>query len=74
LWGGRFTSKIIENVEQLLNTLRYIDENPVKAHLVAKAEDWEFGGLYHDLHGRVDVVDIPRSAIQSYAAVQFQLE
>ena len=72
LWGGRFFSKIIEDVAQFLKTVTYIDENPVKAQLVAKAEDWEFGGLYHDLHGRFDVVDIPRSAIQSYASTQLE--
>jgi putative transposase len=72
LWGARFTSKVIENVSQFLNTLKYIDDNPVKAHLVAKAEDWEFSGLYHDAHGRFDVIDIPRRAIQSYASAQLE--
>ncbi|MDR1326664.1 MAG: transposase [Treponema sp.] len=63
LWGERFFSKIIENVAQFFKTFNYIDENPVEAKMVAKAEDWEFGGLYHHLHGQLDVVDIPRTAI-----------
>jgi hypothetical protein len=31
--------------------------------LVMTTEDWEYGGLYHHLHGRMDVVDIPRSVL-----------
>jgi putative transposase len=63
LWGERFFSKIIEDAAQFLKTFKYIDENPVAAKLVAKAEEWEYGGLYHDLRGRLDVVDMPRGAI-----------
>jgi putative transposase len=63
LWGKRFFSKIIDNVTQLFAVLNYIDKNPEKAGLVKRAEDWKFGGLYHHLHGRTDVVDVPRTAI-----------
>ena len=63
LWGERFVSKIIEDVEELFRTFKDIDECPVKAQLVAKAGDWAFCGLYHDVRGRLDVVAIPRSAM-----------
>jgi putative transposase len=63
LWGKRFFSKIIDDVRQFLRVLEYIDENPKRAGMVARAEDWEFGGLYHHLHGRMDVVTIPRAAM-----------
>ena len=63
LWGKRFASKIIEDVEEFSRTFKYIDERPMEAKLVAKAEDWTFGGLYHDLRGCLDVVAIPRSAM-----------
>ncbi|MDR1400150.1 MAG: transposase [Treponema sp.] len=63
LWGERFFSKIIENVAQFFRVFKYIDDNPVAAQMVPKAEDWEFGGLYHHLHRRLDVIDIPRSAL-----------
>ena len=62
-WGKRFVSKIIRTASQFLQTFKYIDERPVAAQLVAKAEDWAFCGLYHDVRGRLDVVDIPRSAM-----------
>ncbi|MDR0636004.1 MAG: transposase [Treponema sp.] len=60
LWGERFFSKIIRNVSQFWDSIKYIDERPVEAKLAAKAEDWEFCGLYHDARGRLDVVAIPR--------------
>ena len=41
----------------------YIDKNPKKSGMVEEAEDWEYGGLYHHLHGMMDVVDIPRRTI-----------
>jgi REP element-mobilizing transposase RayT len=63
LWGKRFFSKIIDDVRQFLWVLDYIDENPKRAGLVKRAEDWEFGGLYHHLRGRTDVVEIPRAAM-----------
>ncbi|MDR0557652.1 MAG: transposase [Treponema sp.] len=65
LWGDRFFSKIIENADQFLKAFRYVDENPVAAKMVARAEEWEHGGLYHDMLGRRDVVDIPREAMKA---------
>jgi putative transposase len=63
LWGKRFFSKIIDDVRQFLRVLDYIDENPKRAGLVKRAEDWEFGGLYHHLRGRMDVVTILRATM-----------
>ncbi|MDR2537446.1 MAG: transposase [Treponema sp.] len=63
LWGKRFFSQIIDDVRQFLRVFSYIDENPKRAGMVEKAEDWEFGGLYHHLRGRTDVVEIPRRAM-----------
>ena len=62
-WGKRFVSKIIRTASQFLQTLKYIAERPVAAQLAAKAEDWAFCGLYHDVRGRLDVVNIPRKAM-----------
>jgi putative transposase len=63
LWGKRFFSKIIKDVKHLFEVIDYIDENPQKAGMVKRAEDWKFGGLYHHLHGIMDVVKVPRSAL-----------
>lgn len=42
LWQGRFKAFPIEQDEHLLTVLRYIELNPVRAHLVARAEDWRW--------------------------------
>ena len=39
-WGARFHSTLIESEEQLINTLVYLNLNPVKAGLVYDPKDW----------------------------------
>ena len=39
-WGERFHSTLIESEEQLINTLIYLNLNPVKAGLVYDPKDW----------------------------------
>jgi REP element-mobilizing transposase RayT len=57
LWGERFYSRIIKDVDDFLKTDNYIEENPVKAGLVRKAHDWLFSGLFHRLHKIFSLVD-----------------
>ena len=40
IWQGRFKAFPIEGDEHLLTVLRYIERNPLRAHLVDRAEDW----------------------------------
>lgn len=40
VWQGRFRAFPIQEDDHLLTVLRYIERNPVRAGLVAKAEDW----------------------------------
>ena len=39
-WGERFHSTLIKDEEQLINTLVYLNLNPVKAGLVYDPKDW----------------------------------
>jgi putative transposase len=57
LWGKRFWSRIVRGDNDVVAVCKYIDDNPVKAGLVKKAEDWVFGGLYHHRQGIKGVVD-----------------
>ena len=57
LWRARFFSRVIENIADLRNVVKYLNENPVKAGLVRRAEDWEYSGLKHFLTGNREVVD-----------------
>ena len=45
VWYDRFRSKIVDNIFYFINVNRYINENPVKAGLVNKAEDYYYCGL-----------------------------
>jgi putative transposase len=58
-WRSRFWSRIIDDINQLLITFKYICENPVKAEMVKNAEEYKFGGLYHILKCIFDIVDKP---------------
>jgi putative transposase len=40
VWQGRFRAFAIQEDEHLLTVLRYIERNPVRANLVARAQDW----------------------------------
>jgi putative transposase len=42
LCESRFKSKHIDSNDYFLHLTRYVNLNPVKAKLVASAEDWEF--------------------------------
>jgi len=47
LWQGRFFSRVIGTLRELLQVFDYIDENPVKAGQVSYPRDWHYGGLAH---------------------------
>src|SRR5574341_1106415 len=53
LFQGPFKAIWVEREEYLLQLCRYIHLNPVKAGLVARAEDWEFSS-YRDYVGLRD--------------------
>ena len=57
VWGCRFFSRIVGGFQQFLKIFQYIDENPVEAHRVDDARDWEYGGLWHDRHGLHGIQD-----------------
>ena len=52
LYQGRYRSARVESDVQLLTVLRYIERNPVRAGLVARAIDWPWSSLRQRLSGR----------------------
>lgn len=64
VWEGRFKAFPIQEDEHLLVVLRYIERNPLRAGLVARAEDWKWSSLTE--RGRVgsflDLGPVPRPA------------
>jgi len=46
LYQGRFKSFPVQDDEHLLTVMRYVERNPVRANLIAKAEEWRWGSAW----------------------------
>jgi putative transposase len=57
VWGSRFVSRILGNLRAYMQAFEYIDNNPVKACIAARSDEWRYGGLAHILEGRMDIVE-----------------
>jgi putative transposase len=56
LWDGRFRASVVEPGAALLACLRCIEQNPVRAGLVAQAADWAWSSAAHHLGRRADAL------------------
>lgn len=56
VWGERFYSRILASFRAFLETMKYIDQNPVKARIALRARDWPYGGIAWHRTGRFDLV------------------
>jgi putative transposase len=45
LWQGRFKAFAIQSDHRLLTVMRYVERNALRANLVDRAEDWQWGSL-----------------------------
>jgi REP element-mobilizing transposase RayT len=57
LWKERYSSKIIENTEEFVQTFEVIVKDPLMAKLVKRAKDYRSSGLYHYLHKIAGIID-----------------
>ena len=53
LWQGRFSSYPMDD-SHLLTAIRYVELNPVKAKLAARAEDWPWSSARAHIEGKAD--------------------
>ena len=73
VWQGRFKSPVIENDAHLLNVLRYIEANPLRAELVSCAEDYRWSSYRaHGLGEANELIDplILYEELSPYPAVR----
>jgi len=54
IWRERYKSLLIENEGYMFGCGQYIEKNPVKAGLVAKAEEWEHSSARYYLKDDID--------------------
>lgn len=63
-WESRFDSVVIKDDFQLLATMRYVDNNPVRAGLCADPIDWKYSGASFYFKGTPNsLLDIPETYI-----------
>jgi len=55
LWQERFHSFLMDE-NYLLSTVRYVENNPVKANLCVRAEDWEWSSAQAHIEGKDDIL------------------
>lgn len=51
LYQGRFKSFLVESDMYLLTVCRYVEQNPLRARLVTRAEDWRWSSLWEYCNG-----------------------
>lgn len=50
VYQGRYKSFLIQDDPHLLTVLKYIERNPVRAQLVSRAEEWQWGSAWRRVH------------------------
>jgi putative transposase len=54
VWQGRYKSILIDSDEYYLQCGRYIELNPVRAHLVEHPKEWQWSSFHNLAYGRHD--------------------
>ncbi len=49
LWQSEFFDHVIRSKEKYSETLQYLAENPIRAGLANRTEDWKYRGVIHEL-------------------------
>jgi len=74
LWEGRYRATVIETERYLLACMAYIDLNPVRAGMVARALDWPWSSHAHYLGQRSDRLVTPHALYWSLGNTPFARE
>lgn len=73
LWQGRFGSVPMDE-DHLAGAVRYVSLNPVRAGLVARAEEWEWSSVRAHLAGQDDALVRVRPVLERYPRFANMLE
>ena len=65
-WQGRFGSVVMDE-EHLAAAVRYVSLNPVRARLVARAQDWRWSSVRAHLYGRDDGLTTRGPIVERFA-------
>jgi len=51
LYQGRYKSFLVDSESYLLSVIKYAERNAVRAGLVLRSEDWQWGSAWRRIHG-----------------------
>lgn len=54
LYQGRYKSFLVSRDQYLVQLIRYVEQNPLRAKLVKKSEEWQWGSLSKRIKASVD--------------------
>lgn len=54
LYQGAYRSFIVETEKYLVQLIRYIEQNPLRAKMIKRAQDWEWSSLYVREKGEIN--------------------
>ena len=74
LWEGRFRSSLLETDAYLLTCMRYIENNPVRAGMVERAEDYRWSSSRHHVGAAVDPLITDHSLYWGMGNTPFERE
>ena len=80
LYQGRFKSFPVQEDDHLWTVLRYVEQNALRANLVAAADAWRWSSLWHRVHGnKAGLLDdgplrLPRRWRQQVQTLQAEAE
>jgi putative transposase len=68
-WQGRFGSVVLDE-DHLAASVRYVSQNPVRARLVARPQDWRWSSVRAHLHDREDGLTAREPVLERYAPIR----
>lgn len=74
LWEGRYKSTLIQTERYLLACMAYIDLNPVRAGMVAQAQDYPWSSHAHYIGLRTDRLATPHALVWALGNTPFARE
>ncbi|MEK7115707.1 MAG: transposase [Patescibacteria group bacterium] len=54
LYQGRYKSFLVDSENYLLAVIKYVERNAVRAKLVRRCEDWQWGSAWRRVHGTTE--------------------
>ena len=74
LWDGRFRATVIDSDRYLLECYRYIDLNPVRAHVTLTPDQYRWSSYAHHISTRIDPLVSDHSLFWALGNTPFERE